>query len=536
MVALHPYQEEARDLIVARKQVLLAYSMGLGKSPITIFSVEELMATGDITSPVLVVALSSLKYQWQKEIAKFAPESVAVVVDGTPAKRKEQYARIKNWEEDQLDYVVANYEQVTRDWEFFGNFTWGAVVADEATALKSFRSKRATAMKKLAKDVPVRIALTGTPMENGKPEEIFSIMEFVDPTVLGRFDMFDKTFIVRNRSGWVERYRNLPTLHKALAPASVRKKQTDPDVAPYLPDVIDMPPIEVQWDNGGWDLYQTISRDLLLTLDEATEMFGSSWSFNVAAHYGHKSDNNFDAMEFELRGRIMTRIQALRMMCVAPELIRISAQKFASRIVGDEIIDGSGSEYAYLLQQEGHLDRKLGTPKLDMVAGYLNEFLALDDRNKAVIFSSFVDTLPMIASSIKEASVLFHGGMSAKQKEAAKEQFQQDPETRVLISSDAGGFGVDLPQANLLVNVDLPWTSGAALQRNSRIIRASSTWPSVRLDRFLMSQSLELRQWEALTHKSAVAAAVMDGTGYDDKGGVTTSVSSLRDVISVIFD
>lgn len=106
----------------------------------------------------------------------------------------------------------------------------------------------------------------------------------------------------------------------------------------------------------------------------------------------------------------------------------------------------------------------------------------------------------------------------------------------MLISSDAGGFGVDLPQANLLVNVDLPWTSGAALQRNSRIIRASSTWPSVRLDRFLMSQSLELRQWEALTHKSAVAAAVMDGTGYDDKGGVTTSVSSLRDVISVIFD
>ena len=224
------------------------------------------------------------------------------------------------------------------------------------------------------------------------------------------------------------------------------------------------------------------------------------------------------------------------MMCVAPELIRISAEKFASRIVGDEILDGSGSEYAYLLQQEGHLDRKLGTPQAGHGRGLPHEFLALDERNKAVIFSSFVDTLPMIASSIKEASVLFHGGMTAKQKEAAKEQFQQDPETRVLISSDAGDSASIFRRPTCWSTWTCPGRQGAALQRNSRIIRASSTWPSVRLDRFLMSQSPELRQWEALTHKSAVAAAVMDGTGYDDKGGVTTSVSSLRDVISVIFD
>jgi SNF2 family DNA or RNA helicase len=103
----------------------------------------------------------------------------------------------------------------------------------------------------------------------------------------------------------------------------------------------------------------------------------------------------------------------------------------------------------------------------------------------------------------------------------------------VLISSDAGGFGIDLPQANLLVNVDLPWSSGTAQQRNSRIIRASSTWPQIRIDRFLMDRSLELRQWEALTHKNAVSTAVVDGTGFNDKGGVTTSVESLRSILSM---
>ena len=77
--------------------------------------------------------------------------------------------------------------------------------------------------------------MTGTPIENGKPEELYSIMQFIDPKVLGRFDLFDKTFIVRNHFGGVEKYRNLTTLSKTLATASVRKRQQDPDVAPYLP-------------------------------------------------------------------------------------------------------------------------------------------------------------------------------------------------------------------------------------------------------------------------------------------------------------
>jgi len=122
---------------------------------------------------------------------------------------------------------------------------------------------------------------------------------------------------------------------------------------------------------------------------------------------------------------------------------------------------------------------------------------------------------------------LYSGKLDAKTKEENKIAFNTDPSIRVLISSDAGGYGVDLPAANLLINYDLPWSSGAATQRNGRIMRASSTWPSIVIQDILIQGSIEERQHEALQHKSALAAAVVDGEGIDEKGGIPMTVGSL---------
>ena len=105
--------------------------------------------------------------------------------------------------------------------------------------------------------------------------------------------------------------------------------------------------------------------------------------------------------------------------------------------------------------------------------------------------------------------------------------FQTSLDVRVLISTDAGGYGVDLPQANLLVNYDLPWSAGTAIQRNSRIRRASSTWKSVIIQDFLVVNSIEERQHQMLQQKNAVADAVIDGQGINTKGGVDLTVGSL---------
>lgn len=516
---LLPYQPPAVERMVERGKVLVAYDLGLGKTVLTIAAVEQLMDTDRITEPGLVICLSSLKYQWAAQIHRWTggeqddngdwigQTSSALVIDGTPAQRAEQYARARAWE---ADYIVLNYEQVVNDWDEVRTLPRGFVVCDEATAIKSFRAKRSRRVKRLSS--PYKFALTGTPIENGKPEELFSIMQWVDDEVLGRFDIFDKAFIVRNPFGGVSRYRNLPTLHKRLSTACVRKSADDPDVAPYMPDQVVAEPILVPFDRAGAKLYRQISQDLLADLAEAAMSFGSG--FDLWKHYGggQGGDPAMDA----LRGQIMSKLGALRQLCDHPELLRISAANGTSK-------------YAVDLADAGLLTPLRATPKLDATVAYLQQFLEDDPRHKAVVFSFFKPTLGLLEQRVGVPCALYSGDMNAKQKEASKLRFQTDPDCRLLLSSDAGGYGVDLPQASLSVNYDQPWAAGAKNQRNGRTRRASSTWSSVLVQDVLMRGSIEERQYAALAKKSAVAAAVVDGKGIDARGGIAMDLSSLTE-------
>ena len=513
---LKPYQVEAVEKMVEKEKILVAYEMGLGKTPMTIAALEEL-------SPklTLVLCLASLKYQWQKEISKFS-DSTSIVIDGTPKQRQEQYA-----EATKHNYVIMNYEQVVNDFDVIKRITFDAIVCDEATAIKGFRAKRAKRVKDLAKTIQVRFALTGTPIENGKPEEIFSIMQFVDPTVLGRFDIFDKTFIVRNHFGGVERYRNLPTLHSTLQKSSVRKSQNDEDVKPYLPDAIYREPILVPLDKRSKRVYDFIAADLKNLLIEAGELFGAN--FNLAAHYG-QFDSNDPANS--MRGQIMSRITALRMFCSNPNLFAESAKNFEAQ-------SGTGSAYinSLFLTDDVSDDLKAvnKTPKLDTAIAYVQDHLDIDSSYKAVIFSSYLGSVHSIVARLKDKgidAVPYTGEMNAKEKEIAKVKFQSEATVRVLVSSDAGGYGVDLPQANLLLNYDQPWSAGLAVQRNGRINRTSSTWHSITIQDILVKDSIEQRQYDTLRQKKDVAGAILDGSGINAKGGVDFTVGSLMQFLT----
>ena len=512
---LKPYQVDGVTKMVNTKKMLVAYEMGLGKTPMTIAAIEELRSRGDLRSITLVLCLASLKYQWQKEVAKFTPWT-ALVIDGTPKQRQEQY---KNMGSNM--YVVMNYEQVVNDWDIIKAIPFGAIVCDEATAIKGFRAKRAKKVKELAKNIPIRFALTGTPIENGRPEEIYSIMQFVDNSVLGRFDLFDKTFIVRNHFGGVQRYRNLKLLHKTLMPNSVRKSQTDEDVRPYLPDAIYRQPIIVPLDKPGQKVYDKIAADLYELLLDVRNSLGSS--FNLAAHYGQTWQPGDPAGE--LRGQVMSRITALRMLCSNPNLLNKSAHLFDNSVGGSAYIH-SLSDVLPTLKQK---------PKLDTAVRYLSDHLNIDPSYKAVVFSSYVLAVEEIVAELGKAGFEarpYTGEMNAKQKEEAKVDFQTNPDVRVLVSSDAGGYGVDLPQANLLLNYDQPWSAGLAVQRNSRINRASSTWPTITIQDILVKDSIEQRQHDTLRQKSNIADAILDGEGINSKGGVDLTVGSLIDFLT----
>jgi SNF2 family DNA or RNA helicase len=509
---LKPYQPEAVDKMVNRKKMLVAYEMGLGKTCMTIAALEKLKENEELTKPILIIALSSLKYQWEKEITKFS-DARTTVIDGSKSTRAVRWMRDMEWKEH-TDYIICNYETIVNDWDLIKDYEWGAIVCDEATAIKGFRSKRSKAVKKLSTNVPIRFALTGTPIENGRPEEVYSIMQFVDPTLLGRFDLFDQTFIVRNHFGGVQRYRNLPIFHEKMKSASVRKLQTDPDVAPYLPDTIYRDPIQITFDNKTSSLYNFIADELSQELYEAQQLLGAN--FSLLAHYGHDSKPGSPADM--LRGSIMSKITALRMLCDHPDLLNNSAVLFEKQL-------GTGSAYVYSLKERGLLDGITKSSKLQELKSYVLDHLDTDPEAKVVIFTSWVGMLGLIQKEI--GGTLYTGDMNAKEKEASKEKFLTDPECRVFISSDAGGYGVDLPIANLLVNYDLPWSAGLSIQRNGRIKRASSRWPSIIIQDFIVLNSIEERQHEMLQQKNAVADAVMDGEGINAKGGIDLTVGSL---------
>lgn len=502
---LLPYQVGAVEAMVDRKKMLVAYDLGLGKTVLTIAAIEKLKDLQEITEPGIVICLSSLKYQWADQIRKFTDGAAnPLVIDGTKTQRESQYIKAIDWGHSLVDYIIINYEQVVNDWEWVSKLPRGFIVCDEATAIKSFRSKRSKHVKELKS--PIKFALTGTPIENGKPEELYSIMQFVDKTVLGRFDLFDKTFIVRNHFGGVERYRNLPTLNKTMSNASVRKRQKDPDVAPYLPNTIFAEPIRVPFDRYGAKLYTHIANEIIEDLDNAIDAFGSS--FDLFSHYS--GDNQNEAAN-ALKGKIMSKLTALRMLCDSPELF-----------------EESSSGYVDTLKDNGLLDKVTKSPKMAALKAYVDEFLDQNNENKVVIFTSYVHMVYLIRYHLQCASAKYTGEMDAKQKEEAKIWFQTDPDCRILVSSDAGGYGVDLPQANLLINYDLPWNAGLALQRNGRIRRASSTWPSIVIQDFLMEGSIEERQHDMLLQKNAVADAIMDGEGIDLTGGVELNLGSLK--------
>jgi hypothetical protein len=123
------------------------------------------------------------------------------------------------------------------------------------------------------------------------------------------------------------------------------------------------------------------------------------------------------------------------------------------------------------------------------------------------------------------------GGMGAEERDRAKTKFATDPNCRIFLSSDAGGYGVDLPNANYLISFDLPWSAGKLDQRDARIIRLSSVHPHVTITAFVMKGSIEERQYEMLQQKREINKAFID-KGYDTQGKFELNLGTLSEFLS----
>jgi SNF2 family DNA or RNA helicase len=523
---LHPYQEPAVELFLERGSLLVAYEMCLGKTPIAIACAEELLGCRDART-VLIVVPASLRYQWAQALVKFTdvpttaitvsrknliipvPQS-CLIIDGPPAKRRKLLGLALNLHPE---YVICSYDIAVSDTRLIKRLHPSLVILDEASAIKNFGAERTRTIKR-SLAATYRIALTGTPVEN-KPEEAFSIMEWVDEDVLGAFDLFEKTYIERYANGTVRKHKNLRLLNKRLSAAMVRRSRADPEVAKYLPEV----------DHDQWypDMDQVTKQAYGLLADELLSKLQavvSHGNFDMSAYY---AGNQFS--EITGLGKVMARQQAIELFLDHPALVERSAARYADQELT------SGSQYCHELIEEGVLtEAKDHHPKLDFLVGKLEEILQFEG-NKVLVFSRWPQMLELIEEQLAVGCVRYHGGMNAGQKAVAIHEFTTDRQCRVFLSSHAGAYGTDMHMANYLINYDLPWSGGTWDQINGRHQRVSSEFGKVFVRDIIMSGTLEERKLAMLRHKLRVSAAVVDGKVSPD-GRIENDLQSLTTFLS----
>jgi SNF2 family DNA or RNA helicase len=211
----YPYQWRGAIFLACRGRCILGDDMGLGKT-IQAMAAVEILARERSLSRVLVIAPSSVKYQWDTEIRKFTKRAVQVI-DGTPEERVKQYT-------EPTFYRLVNYEQVVRDTNAIQDWKPDVIILDEAQRIKNWASKTTMTVKKLQSRYA--FVLTGTPLEN-KLEELYSIVQFVDERRFGPAFQFLHDHRVLDDKGQLTGYRQLDKIRDRLEPIFLRRTRDE---------------------------------------------------------------------------------------------------------------------------------------------------------------------------------------------------------------------------------------------------------------------------------------------------------------------
>lgn len=216
------YQKEGVLYAFKNGRVIIGDEMGLGKTIQAIAGAELLLRQCGI-SRVLILAPTSLKYQWKTEIAKFTGTE-AHVIEGNAL------VRARTHRENNTFYKIAGYHSALYDWEAMADAEYDLIILDEAQRLKNWRTKIAQSVRK----IPTRYAfvLSGTPIENNL-EELYGITQLVDPFALGPRHTFFPRYQTTDENNRVVGYENLSEIRELLKDRLIRR--TKKQVLKQLP-------------------------------------------------------------------------------------------------------------------------------------------------------------------------------------------------------------------------------------------------------------------------------------------------------------
>lgn len=466
---LYPYQAEGALFAVRAGRALIGDDMGLGKT-IQAIAATEILARHFGVSRVLVICPTSLKYQWQSEMARFSgrkDKRGARVIGGGRAQRQRDYL---------LDDFckITNYEKLHPDLDLIGAWSPELVIVDEAQRVKNWNTIAARALKRI--DSPYAIVLTGTPLEN-KLEELISIVQFLDQHRLGPTWKLLNEHQVKDESGRVTGYHDLGRIGETLAPIMIRRRKSE--VLRQLPDRTD--------------------QNVLIAMTEPQMEMHKANADTVAKIV--QRWRKIKVLSDQDQRRLTAALQNMRMSCNS----------------------------TYLLDHE--TDHGL---KSDELAALLDQLLAAPDAKAVVFsqWTGTHDVVIRRLDARGIGYVSFHGGIPSEKRPELVQRFRDDPACRVFLSTDAGSTGLNLQHASTLVNMDLPWNPAVLEQRIARVHRLGQSRP-VQIVNFVAKGTIEEGMLSVLAFKRSLAEGILDGGSNEVSLGGSRLTRFMKDVESV---
>lgn len=444
---LYPYQIDGMLHLAFKGRALLADEMGLGKTVQAVAAAAVMREVMGVRR-VLVVAPASLKAEWEEQVRTFTALPLEVLF-GARAERLVRYRYTPAF------FLIANYEQVVRDWrEINGVLKPDLVILDEAQRIKNWRTRTAQNLKRL--ESRFAFVLTGTPLEN-RIDEVYSLSEFIDPSLFGSLFRFNRRFYRFDAAGKMTGLQNLDELHAMVGRIMLRRRKDD--VEEQLPERVDN------------TYFVEMTPEQTARYREYEEIVAR------LCHLAKQRPLRPEEME-----RLQNALGCMRMCC----------------------------DSCFILDKEVR-----DAPKLDELERVLDDLWSDDPQRKVIIFSEWVRMLELAGERLKKRKIGFalHVGKLPQQVRRREIlRFKEDPACRVFLSSESGGVGLNLQAASVVVNLDLPWNPAKLEQRIARAWRKHQK-NRVNVINLVSQETIEHRMLGTLKFKQGLADAVLDARG-----------------------
>jgi SNF2 family DNA or RNA helicase len=430
---------------------ILADDMGLGKTLQVITFI--LSAKNSEEMPSLVIVPTSLVYNWQAEVQKFAPNLKVTIVSGNPEEREVQRSDM-----EKSDLVITSYALIKRDISFYDQQTFRFCFLDEAQHIKNPLTLTAKAVKKIK--AHGYFALTGTPIENTLTE-LWSIFDFLMPGYLGSHKSFAARFeipIIKNRD-----QQALQELSRHIKPFILRRMKKT--VLKELPEKFE-------------------SR-MLCEMTSAQSKLYTAWLLQAKKEF--EAAIQLNGLE-KNRIKILSLLTRLRQICCHPAL--------------------------FIENYEG------GSGKLDLLLELLED--AVSGNHRILLFSQFTSMLHLIGRQLERLNLPYFyldGSTKAEDRMRFVNSFNNGSKDIFLISLKAGGTGLNLTGADMVIHFDPWWNPAVEEQATDRAYRIGQK-NSVQVCKLITKNTIEEKIYDLQQKKKElIEALIKPGENFLSKMG-----------------